>query len=68
MKGTLRPMIGQWGTNYDETKDIARVPLQTRLLPVPVEKFTMMIETAGAQSTLRLLRDTTDAWVPIEVK
>ncbi|HEY9508706.1 MAG TPA: DUF2911 domain-containing protein [Verrucomicrobiae bacterium] len=36
--------IGQWGTQYDESKDLARIDLKKETLDAPVEQFTMKIE------------------------
>jgi len=36
--------IGQWGTQYDETQDFARVDLKKEPLETPVDQFTMVVE------------------------
>lgn len=40
--------VGQWGTQYDATKDVARGPLKTEALATPVEQFTIRIEPKDA--------------------
>ena len=40
---------GQWGTEYDTSMDLARIPLKERTLVTPVESHTMwLIPTADA--------------------
>jgi hypothetical protein len=59
---------GQWGTVYDPTRDLVRVPLATALLPDVVERFTIAVEATGPGSgVLRLRWDTTEMSVPITV-
>lgn len=39
---------GQWGTQYDATKDIGRVALQVAAAPGHVEEFTIAVRAMGA--------------------
>jgi hypothetical protein len=56
---------GQWGTEYHAEQDLLRVPLQAGQLSQPVERFTILIDPAGANAgTLRLRWDTTELSVP----
>jgi hypothetical protein len=67
---------GQWGTEYDASKDVVRIPVKTSSLASPVEVFTIAIDPAGAPAgggsgaggTLRMQWDTTEWSVPVEVK
>ena len=52
---------GITGTAYDDSADLARVPMRTRSLPATVEDFTIAIE----EGALRLRWDRTEAFVPI---
>ncbi len=45
---------GQWGTDYDATRDVARVPMQVTKPPHPVEDFTIEIPTHGTSGELRI--------------
>ncbi len=36
--------IGQWGTQYDEKQDFARVDLKKGALEMPADQFTMAVE------------------------
>lgn len=59
---------GQWGTQYEPTRDLARIPMQVSPLRNPVEQFTIALEhrRAGA-GTLALEWETTRATVPFRV-
>ena len=35
---------GQWGTVYDATRDLVRVPLRESTVATPVERFTIELE------------------------
>jgi hypothetical protein len=58
--GTLiiNGQTGQWGTQYDASKDVLRVPLQVRTLPSSVEEFTIAVDSAPDGGALRLAWDT----------
>jgi hypothetical protein len=38
---------GQWGTEYDEGQDLARIPMTVRRLAEPAESFTMTLVPAA---------------------
>lgn len=38
---------GQWGTEYDPSQDVLRVPMERLKPPSPVEVFTISIESTG---------------------
>lgn len=40
----INKQIGQWGVQYDEKQDLARIDLKKETLEKPVEQFTMSIE------------------------
>ena len=61
---------GQWGTQYDASRDLVRIPLQTSTLRTPVEQFTIKLEPgrgANARHTLALEWENTRAFVPFRV-
>ncbi len=39
---------GQWGTQYQVERDVARRPMQVGVTDAPVERFTIRVDTAGA--------------------
>ena len=59
---------GQWGTQYDSTQDLVRVPLHVTTVAQPVDTFTMQLPTGGTDSVLRFTWDTRQFWVPIVIK
>jgi len=40
----INKQTGQWGTNYDESQDLARIDMQKSALPQPVEQFTISFD------------------------
>ncbi len=60
---------GQWGTDYDKSKDLGRTPMRVAALSEPVEQFTIAIAPTGnGTGVLTLSWDTTQASVPIRVE
>ncbi len=57
----INRQTGQWGTVYDQSRDLARVPMRTTTLSTPVEQFTIAV--APAELTMRW--DTVQASVPL---
>lgn len=59
---------GQWGTQYDPSRDFVRIPMQVSALRQPVEQFTITLEKgrAGA-NTLAFTWENTRATVPFRV-
>lgn len=51
----------QWGTDYDATHDLARIPMRLRTLAEPVEQFTIAVEPRRGGGVLRMIWDTTEA-------
>ena len=48
---------GQWGTDYQASEDLVRIPLVQRRLAEPVDTFTIALDSAGA---LRISWDRTE--------
>jgi hypothetical protein len=64
----INRQTGQWGTIYDARQDLARVALTSAALPQVVERFTIAMDTTGANSgVLKLRWDTTELSVPITI-
>ena len=59
---------GQWGTDYDQAQDLARIDMDVRALSTPVEQFTIAIDPTGNGGVLKLSWDTTEASVPFTVR
>lgn len=64
----INNQTGQWGTDYDEKQDLARVVLTKQTVSPPVEQFTIVIEPAPAGGGVIKLRwNVTEASVPFTV-
>lgn len=61
-KLVINKQTGQWGTEYNEAQDLARVDMTTRTLTAPVDQFTITVE--GGQ--LKLAWELTEVSVPIK--
>jgi hypothetical protein len=44
----INRQTGQWGTDYNAAGDIARRPMQVANSDAPVERFTILVDTASA--------------------
>jgi hypothetical protein len=61
--------IGQWGTNYDEKQDLARVDLKTSATEKPVDQLTIKVEKNPAGGgVLKMSWETTEYSLPFTVK
>jgi len=60
---------GQWGTEYDQARDLARIPMQVTSLGSPVEQFTITLAPGqNGRGELSMAWENTRASVPVEVK
>ena len=59
----INRQTGQWGTQYDASQDLGRVPMTLTTLDQPVETFVISIDSAGKQGTLRMRWENTEATV-----
>ncbi len=70
--GTVQLIVnrqhGQWGTEYDPSKDVAHIPMQASTAPLPQENFAISITNAGTVGALRISWDAFVWSVPISVK
>ena len=65
----INRQTGQWGTDYDKTKDVGRTPMKVTTLTAPVEQFTIAIEPApDGAGRLTMRWDTTQVSIPIHVE
>jgi len=61
--------LGQWGTEYNEKEDFARVDLKTRALEKPAGQFTMAIEgSPSGGGVLKLMWENTEYSVAFTVQ
>jgi len=56
------------GTDYDSSKDLARIPMTTTTLATPVEKLTIEVVPRGNEGVLRIVWDRREMTVPIRLR
>jgi len=60
---------GQWGTQYDASRDLIRIPLRKAALARPVEQFTITLERGAAgAATLAMAWENTRLTVPVRAQ
>lgn len=64
----INEQTGQWGTIYDEGRDLARIDMTREELAEPVERFAIGIEPEGEGGALTLAWDRTRYRVPFRVR
>src|SRR5262249_51161526 len=64
----INKQTGQWGTEYNQGQDLARVNMKVEKLSSPVEMFTINLKPSGAGAVLSLEWETTKASVDIVAK
>lgn len=65
----INKQTGQWGTEYNKSMDLIRVPMTVRSLPHTVEKFTIEIRRlTPSKGELKLLWEKTEASIVFELK
>ena len=65
----INKQTGQWGTEYDQSQDLARVDMQKSQLEKPVEQFTISFRPKGNDSADLVLQwETTSISVPVKAK
>jgi hypothetical protein len=63
----INKQTGQWGTEYDQKQDLARVPMKVGKPPSPVEQFTIAINDTPAGGELKLTWENSEATAPFTV-
>jgi hypothetical protein len=59
--------VGQWGTQYDQTKDLGRVPMKVSKQASPVETFKITLDSGGKnEGTLTVEWGNSKATVPVK--
>lgn len=57
----INKQLGQWGLQYNEAEDLARVDLKKAALEKPVDQFTMAVaKQSGGGGTLKLMWENTE--------
>jgi Protein of unknown function (DUF2911) len=58
---------GQWGTEYDATQDLARIPMRVERTAAPVEQFTISLTPGSPAASLVMEWESTRLSVPVEI-
>jgi hypothetical protein len=62
----VNKQTGQWGTKYDESQDLARIPMKSGKLASPQERMSISFEnTSGSSTELHVKWENTDESVTI---
>jgi hypothetical protein len=65
----INKQTGQWGTEYHEDQDLARVDMKKSQTSQPVEQFTMSFEKTGDKSANLVIEwENTRLSVPVQAK
>lgn len=65
----INKQLGQWGLQYNQNEDLARVDLEKKTLDQPVDQFTMAIErNPSGGGILKLMWEKTEYSVPFTVE
>ena len=63
----LNRQTGQWGTDYDPSRDFLRVEVTPRVTRRMVDQFTIHLRVRGSRGTLALVWERTRVVVPFDV-
>ncbi len=65
----INKQTGQWGTNYDEKQDFARVDMQKSELSAPVEQFTISFDKKGEDTADLVMKwEKTSVSIPVQAE
>jgi hypothetical protein len=68
----INKQTGQWGLEYDQARDLGRIPMDMSKPPAPIDAYKMTLSSLGKDAPnrgkLQLEWETTIASVPIVVK
>jgi len=65
----VNKQTGQWGTNYDQSQDLARIDMQKSALPQPLEQFTIAFEKKDENTAnLNLDWENIRVWVVVKAE
>ncbi|MDT8068456.1 MAG: DUF2911 domain-containing protein [Terriglobia bacterium] len=63
----INKQTGQWGTEYSQAQDLARIPMKVESLDSPVEQMTFSFEKTGPDSANLVLEwEKTELSVPLK--
>jgi hypothetical protein len=63
----INKQTGQWGTEYSQGQDLARIPMRVAKTPATVEQFTIAVNDTPAGGELKLTWENSDLTAPFTV-
>ena len=65
----MNKQTGQWGTSYDQSQDLVRIPMMKKELSSPQETMSISFEdTSGSKTELHIRWAKLDVFVPVAAK
>jgi hypothetical protein len=64
----INRQVGQWGTDYDPSRDLVRIPMTVSTAAAPQEQFGITVTGSGSSGELHIQWDTFVWSVPVTVK
>ena len=65
----VNKQTGQWGTKYDQSQDLVRIPMEKKALASPQETMSIAFEnTSGNKTELHIKWEKMDVSVPVIAK
>ena len=65
----VNAQAGQWGTQYDRSRDVGKAPIQSATLSTPVDQFTISVTPNDARRGTLILEWGSFRWMaPIQVR
>jgi hypothetical protein len=64
----INRQVGQWGTEYDPSRDLVRIPMTVSTAASPQEQFAITLSGPGSSGELHIQWDTFVWSVPVTVK
>ena len=65
----VNALAGQWGTQYDRSRDVGKAPIQSATLSTPVDQFTISVTPNDARRGTLILEWGSFRWMaPIQVR
>jgi hypothetical protein len=62
----INKQTGQWGTEYDQTRDLGRIDMDVAKTPALVEQMELKLEPKGGDVVLHVIWENTDASVDLK--
>jgi len=63
----INKQTGQWGTEYSQAQDLARIPMKVTKTSAPVEQLTIAVNDTAAGGELKLTWENSEVTAPFTV-